>query len=98
MPRTRRQWTSQKSGSFHIISRAVKDIWLNDKEKEYFLELFPMPTAEWSAYANAWARYQPSFRNSYRPLPAGIIRIINEKVIYGLSVLREFLWKKAKHN
>lgn len=40
MPRSRRAWTHQKSGSYHIISRvADSGVWFTDEEKEYFLTL-----------------------------------------------------------
>ena len=40
MPRPRRAWVSQETGSFHIISRIVGgEIILYDGEKEYFLKL-----------------------------------------------------------
>ena len=40
MPRSSRSWTSELSGSFHVISRiAGRELLLGDKEKEYFLLL-----------------------------------------------------------
>jgi REP-associated tyrosine transposase len=40
MPRPKRHWTSQNSGSVHIISRVVgKQFLIGKKEKEYFLQL-----------------------------------------------------------
>lgn len=40
MPRSSRSWTSELSGSYHIISRiAGRDFLLEEKEKEYFLLL-----------------------------------------------------------
>ena len=40
MPRTKRNWISEKVGSVHIISRSAGcDIWFNNDEKEYFMHL-----------------------------------------------------------
>jgi len=40
MPRSRRSWTHQDYGCYHIISRvADSKVWFSDEEKEYFLKL-----------------------------------------------------------
>ncbi|MCP5052760.1 MAG: hypothetical protein GY940_36670, partial [bacterium] len=56
MGRRRRQWVSQKVGSFHIISRTTgADILFFDQEKEYFMNLLERLAAGFFVQIHAFA-------------------------------------------